>query len=158
MLDLVIKNKEWIFSGAGVTAVMFLFVFGRRVMQWARPQSPTVRVAATLAGNPLIGMAEVLTIKVQNRTDKAVYVGNLFLELDSRQQFMPLLDALTRRGQDVQKLQPGTSTSFNILVSDIRESGIPRAAFRCAAFRDGTDQVYRSSTRELQNVLTFLNV
>lgn len=157
MLDFLDRNKEWIFSGIGLTVVSLLVFLGRKVFSSLSGNKPTIRVSAAIAdGGVMTAPVDFLVITVQNRTDRMLYLGNIFLELVTREQFMPTLDPLTRQGQQNRQLQPGASFNFHILASDIIDSGIPLDAFKCAAVRDAVDRVYRSSGVELQKVLNLI--
>jgi hypothetical protein len=153
MLEFLDKNKEWIFSGVGLTVVALTALFARKMFGLFRPQGPTVRVSGAVAGTPLTGMFRLLSINVENRTEKTLYLDNIFLEMDTREQFMPMRDPLTGQGQARRELMPGSSFSFHIPASDILESGVPLEDFRCAAVRDAIGRVYRSSGRQLQEML-----
>jgi hypothetical protein len=153
MIEFLDKNKEWVFSGAGITVLTLLVVFGRRAFGSFTRKGPTVRVSAAMAGNGFTRPMDLVAITVQNRADHVLYLGNIFLELNTRNQFMPTLDPLTGSGQENRQLQPGNSFSFHIPVTHIIESGLPLEAFRCAVVRDGVDRLYRSSRRELRKVL-----
>ena len=157
MLDFLDRNKEWIFSGIGITVLGLLVFLGRKVLSSLSGNKPTIKVTAAIAGGgTMTAPVDFLVISVQNRTDRMLYLGNIFLELVTREQFMPTLDRLTRQGQQNRQLQPGASFSFHILASDIIGSGIPLDAFKCAAVRDAVDRVYRSSQAELQKVLNLI--
>ena len=153
MWEWVEKNKEWVFSGAGLTVLAVLAVFGRKVLGWFNREGPRVRVGGAVAAGALTGPVEFVTITVQNRTKDVLRLGNIFIELSTREQFMPTLDPLTGGGQERRQIQPGDSFTFHIPVAHILETGLPVEAFRCAAVRDAVDRVYRSSSRELRKVL-----
>jgi hypothetical protein len=156
MLEFLDKNKEWIFSGAGITLVTLLVLFGRRAFGALLVGGPTVRVSRAIMGTPMTGPVDVLAITVQNRTGQVLYLGTVFLELVTREQFIPTLDPLTGTGQGRRELQPGDSFGFHILAHDIIRSGLPLEAFRCAAVRDAVDRVYRPSGGELRRALTLI--
>lgn len=153
MLEFLDKNKEWIFSGVGITVLALIVFFGRKALTWFASEGPRVGVSIALTGTPLTGMIKLLSIIVENHTDKPLYIDNVFLELDTREQFMPTFDPLTGEGQIRRPLMPGSSFIFHISPSDIVGSGVPLARFRCAAVRDAVNRVYRSSGRALQKVL-----
>src|SRR6185437_15951784 len=114
MLDFLDRNKEWIFSGIGLTVLAVIVFFSRKVLNWFLPQGPNVRASAAIAGHPLIGAGGFLAITVENRTEKTLYLDNIFLEMDTRRQFMPTLDPLTGQGQARRQLLSGSSFSFHI--------------------------------------------
>jgi hypothetical protein len=153
MWEWVEKNKEWIFSGAGLTVLALLALFGRKVLGWLNREAPQVRVGGAVAAGAPAGPVEFVTITVQNRTQGVLHLGNIFIEMSTREQFIPTLDPLTGNGQERRRIQPGDSFTFRIPVAHILETGLPVEAFRCAAVRDAVDRVYRSSSRELRKVL-----
>jgi hypothetical protein len=152
MFDFVNKNKEWIFSGIGITILGLLFLWGKRALRHFAPaqsDGPIVKVSAGMASTWMGGLVDVIIITVQNPTNRFLYLGNIFLELNTGQLFMPLKDPVTGRGQEDQQLEPGNKVSFHILVADIINSGYPPSAFKCAAVRDALEQVHRSTEKEL---------
>jgi hypothetical protein len=153
MWEWVEKNKEWIFSGAGLTGLALLGLFGRKVLGRFSRETPQVRVGVAVVAGPFTGPVEFVTITVQNRTKEVLRLGNIFVELSTREPFMPTLDPLTGGGQERREIQPGDSFIFHIPVAHILETGLSVEAFRCAAVRDAVDRVYRSSSRELRKVL-----
>ncbi len=154
MLEFLDKNKEWIFSGVGITLATVLVLLAIKAVKSFMRRGPTVRVAAAMAQTGMGGVADFLSITVQNTTDKVFRFGNIFLELDTREQFMPRVDPLTGERQGVRRvLEPGDSFSFHIPVSDLVETNLPISRFRCAAVRDALGHVYRSSPAELRRVL-----
>jgi hypothetical protein len=150
MWEWIDKNKEWIFSGVGLTLLALL---GRKVLSWFYTEGPQVRVAAAVAAGPHTGPVDFVAITIQNRTKNVLHLGNVFLELSTGEQFMPTLDPLTGAGQERRQIQAGDSFTFHIPAAHILESGLPMEAFRCAAVRDGVGGVYRSSSRELRKIL-----
>ena len=153
MLELVDKNKEWIFSGVGITVLALIVLFSRKVFTWLVLEGPRVGTSIALTGTPIRGLIKFLSIIVENHTEKPLYIDNIFLELDTGEQFVPRFDPLTGEGQIRRQIMPGSSFTFHIAASDIVGSGLPQDCFRCAAVRDAVGRVYRSSGRRLQKVL-----
>jgi hypothetical protein len=141
------------FLGVGLTVLALLVLFGRKVFGWLNPEVPKVQVRGAIAAGALTGPVEFVTITVQNRTQGVLNIVNIFIELSTREQFMPTRDPLTGNSQERRQIQPGDSFTFHIPVAHILETGLPVEAFRCAAVRDAVDRVYRSSSHELRNVL-----
>jgi hypothetical protein len=150
MWEWVEKNKEWVFSGAGLA---FVALFGRKVLSWFNREAPQVRVGRAITAGVFTGPIEFVTITVQNRTQGVLHLANIFIELSTREQFIPTLDPLTGHGQERRQIQMGDSFTLHIPVAHFLETGLPVEAFRCAAVRDAVDRVYRSSSRELRKVL-----
>jgi hypothetical protein len=153
MLEFLNKNKEWIFSGVGITTLTLIVIFGRKMLTWFISEAPRVRASVAITGTPLTGMIKLLAITVENHTKEILYIDNIFLEMDTGEQFMPMLDPLTGQGQAQRQVMPGNRFSFHIMASDIVKSGIPLDRFRCAAIRDAVNRVSRSSRRHLQTAL-----
>jgi hypothetical protein len=155
MLDFLSRNKEWIFSGVGIALVTLVIAFGSSIVARARRHLPTVRVSAACVSWGPGQLVDTLVITVQNPPGHHVlYIGNIFLELSTREQFITMRDPFTGHAQGARReLQPGDSLTYHIPLSDIVESGLPPRAFKCAAARDSLDHVYRSSESELQRSL-----
>jgi hypothetical protein len=155
VLELLDKNKEWIFSGAGITLLAIFLWSCRKAFGRFFEKGPAVHVSGAVTSAPLMGTAHFAAITVENRTGGVLFVANFFLELDSGEQYLPLVDPLTGRGQMKTRVEAGDSLVFHIPASDIISSGLPLQAFRRAAVRDSLGRVYRSSRRELHRVLRY---
>jgi hypothetical protein len=69
MIDFLDKNKEWIFSGVGITLFTLAVICGRGVLAWFFQARPTVRVSAGLFGNGLTPPVRLLTITSESKAE-----------------------------------------------------------------------------------------
>lgn len=153
MLEFLDKNKEWIFSGAGVTIITLMVVFGRKALGTIRPRGLAVKVQAAIVDMGLFGQIRAMAICVSNPGTQAVFLGNFFLKLNNGKQLVPLDDDVMRVVQQQRQLAPGQSVSFHITAIRLKSTGIPLEQFKYAAVQDAMGRVHRSSSKELRAVL-----
>ncbi len=152
VFELINKNKEWIFSGVGVSFVTWCIVKARYQLSLFN-RSGLLKVEAAIIKLGMGGVIDAISLTVRNTTKQPLFLHNFFLELDTREQLLPLIDDITGESQRERQLAPGQSFSFHITVARLRSSGISPQRFRCAAVRDALGNIHRSSRRELLGVL-----
>jgi hypothetical protein len=153
MWDWVEKNKEWVFSGAGLTLAAFLIWAGRSVFQRLRGPRPHVELNLALGALPLGGSIRALTISLLNPTSHDVVIGNFVLELTNGETLYFLQDCFTGSVQGKNVVRPGDSCSFHIAISELRETGRMLGEFRCALVQTPVGPGYRSTRKQLHRFL-----
>jgi hypothetical protein len=153
MWEWVEKNKEWVFSGAGLTLVAFLIWAGRTVLQRLKRPCPLVKLNLAIGVGPGINKMHALTISLLNPTDHDVVVGNFVLELTSGKTMFFPSDYFTGNLQRKNVVKPGDSCEFHIGIPNLQESGYRLADFRCALVQTPAGSGYRSTRQDLYRFL-----
>ena len=154
MIDFLVQNKEWVFSGIGVTVLVAIIAFGRKVLSAVQAGPVRVRVAGAIIDSGMGRFTDALAITVLNAGQQPVFLGNVFLELNTREKLVPLLDEVTGESQQQRRLEPGQQFTFHITANMLRRTGKSISEFRCAAVADAATRVYRSSGHQLRNMMT----
>jgi hypothetical protein len=153
VFEFLAQNKEWVFSGVGVTVAVALVTL---VWTWGtRLAARTIQVRAVgvIVSGPM-GMTDAIGIEVLNAGKQTAFLRNVCLELNDGGSLVPLRDEVTGATQQERQLNPGQSFTFHITAAMIRRSGKPIGDFRRAAVKDSAGRVYRSSGHQLRAMLT----
>jgi hypothetical protein len=154
MWEWVENNKEWVFSGGGLTLLAFLIWAGRSVFQRLNNPRPQVKLnLATLVVGLRVGNSRALTISLLNPTDYDVVIGNFVLELANGETIYFPVDYFTGELQRKNVVKPGDSCAFHIGIADLRQTGRRLADFRCALVQTPAGPGYRSTRHELHRFL-----
>jgi hypothetical protein len=146
-------NKEWVFSGAGLTAGALLIWAGRSF--WGRLTAPRPRVQVQMAmmAFPGGGYADGIAINFVNPTECDVVIGDFLLELTSGENLYVVQDSFTGARQQKRTVKAGDQHTFCVGASELAESGRRISDFRCAVVKTPAGLCFRSSSRELHNAI-----
>ena len=161
LLSFLARNKEWLFSGLGLTVGTLAFLVGRAAIQALRGRRPPdlrVKPMPAISHHPLLGTDSFFTITVQNHSSFAAFISGFFIELPGRQKLMVEKDGMTGAFQGKQTLPPGDALTFHIPAQHLRsylaEAGHSRADFRRAFVVDAVGRRYYSSRKECRTAIT----
>jgi hypothetical protein len=156
VLDWLRHNKEWVFSGAGVTVFAAVFALLRWVFKRTTPNAPPPRREDSLQVNLAFGFLtygpelsdQMLLFTVGNPSDRAVQLTGIRLPLKNGANLVfPYLEGEKRLPC---MIEPGTSTKFWVRLLDV-ESRIGNRAYNFkteihAVASDGLGNDYASNT------------
>ena len=162
MWEWVEKNREWIFSGIGVTTVLFLVWLFRAgvakslglILKKNKPEV-VIRLRGALTKHPILGFVDALGITAENHSDKNIVIGNFMLLTREKRIYVPM-DGLTGAPQRKQTIRPGDSCSFHIAASQLCEIKLPPGAFEGASVETPLGKEYRSSPKEIEDLRSLI--
>jgi hypothetical protein len=123
-VEFIRANRDWLFSGLGITIGGLLLIFGKAAYQGLRGRRPPdlrLKVMGAISYHPLVGSENYLAITVQNHSSFPAFIAGFFIELSGRQKLMVERDAITGAFQGKQELAPGDSRDFHVAVAHLRE-------------------------------------
>lgn len=147
MLEWIEANKEWAFSGIGITILGGITWIIWRLMH----PRPSVRVALALTP-----AGRALTISFLNPTDREIIVGNFVLELHTGETMLLLVDELTGEVQQPRPVRAGDRRDFHFRAESLADCGRRAEEFKCAWVQTPVGGGYRSDTAALQRILSSL--
>lgn len=158
--DFIAKNKEWVFSGAGIAILTLLGVMGRAIYQAVmgrRPPDLRVKVQPAITNVPRLGGAkDFLTITVQNHSSFEAFLQSFRIQMRG-EYFLSMRDDATGWVQQKMILPPGDSFTFHIsnvtLHSFLSEKGREPSDLKRAYVTDAIGRAYYSSRREFRAAL-----
>jgi hypothetical protein len=162
MWDWVEKNREWAFSGIGITMILFLIwlfragiakVYGFFFTQ-EKPEV-VIRLRGAIAQHAIFGSVDALSITAENHSDKDIIIGN-FLLLTKEKRIYVQIDGLTGVPQHRQTLRAGDSCSFHITASQLKEINLPPAAYVGASVETPLNKEFRSSHKDLNGLRSLI--
>jgi hypothetical protein len=125
VLDWLQHNKEWVFSGAGVTVVLGFMALVRWLF---KPKTANSNVAAlqiklgfgglTYDGPPYLG-DQMMLLSVANPSDRPVQLTGIHVPLNGANMVFLHLDGETRMPC---MIAPGTNVKFWVPLSDVQAS------------------------------------
>lgn len=151
MLQWINQNKEWVFSGAGVAVVSFvLWLIG-----YLRTHSkrPLVTVSPALAGGGGSEPIDLLTVTIQNRSERPLYLGNVMIELDSGQNVFFDRDGITGEAQHKRKLDAGDSFTFHLSKAQLLTAGVAPSHYMNIQIANAAGGVFRAKEADFKKVL-----
>jgi hypothetical protein len=117
LLDFVRANRDWLFSGLGITIVTIVLLFGRAAYQALRGRRPPdlrLKVVAAITYHPGLGTGHHLSITVQNFSSFQAFVQGFYLELAGHKMLVVERDGITGEYQGKHALVPGDSRDLHI--------------------------------------------
>jgi hypothetical protein len=162
LTDWLVRNKEWFFSGIGITVGLFILFMLRSIIgsvwSWifSREKPPVVvRVVCALAELPGQGYQDFLCIVAENHSDREVILGNFMLITKESRHFIPF-DRLTGEQQHRRTLRAGDSVWFHISADDLEKAQFPAKAYTSASIETPIGKEYRCDRKQLQKVVSSL--
>lgn len=154
MLQWINQNKEWVFSGAGI-AIVSLVVWLIGYLRTARKR-PFVRVSAALAGGGGSEPIDLLTVTIQNRSERALFLGNVMIELDSRRNVFFDRDGITGEMQHKRRLDAGDSFTFHLSKAQLLSTGVNPSHYTNIQIANVAGGVFRAKEADFKRVLAHI--
>ena len=156
------KNREWFFSGIGVTTgLFFLWLFRAGIAKaWGfffKKQKPeiVIQLRGALTQHPFLGFIDALCITAENHGEKDIIIGNFMLLTRENRIYVPM-DGLTGVPQHKQTVRPGDSCSFHIAANQLKEIKLPPDAYTGASVETPLNKDYRSSPKDLKSLRSLI--
>jgi hypothetical protein len=153
MWEWVEKNKEWIFSGAGLTLAGLLVWAGKSAFHRLKRLRPHVKLNLAIATLRTGRSIKALTISLLNPTDREIVVGNFVLELTTGETLYLPHDCYTGELQQKRIVKRCDEHSFHIGIDSLRNMGRTLSDFKCALVQTPAGSGYRSTRKELHRFL-----
>ena len=155
MFQWIGQNKEWIFSGGGISIILLVVWALRRVFRGNSEPEPVVDVTMGMArfGNNLI---DFLGIEFKNKSNRDIIVGNFVLEMWSGETMFTTHDEITGQPQQKWTVRRGDSFTFHIPVAMLAKAGRTIAEYKCALVTDALGNKYRSDSKKLTRTIASL--
>jgi hypothetical protein len=132
MFDWLARNKEWVFSGIGITVGALVVWLIGVIARWFRRQSPTITISFGLTDVGLGQPLDLLCVTIKNPTNKTLYLGNVLLVLKTRRTLFVTADAVTGQPQQKRALAPGDSLTFHYSKQQLLGHGVPAPQYAYA--------------------------
>ena len=149
-------NKEWLFSGVGITLVLMLIWLARKFRAVFRKDGPIVSVRYGFYTTPLGSVGDGMAITIQNTTQRTLHLGNFLVGMRSRENIFVPQDELTGQTQQKRQVSPGDSFTFHIPAHIFAEIGKDASEYTEAIVEDAAGPPYKSHRGELSKAIRFM--
>ena len=151
----IIQNKEWMFSGGGISIALVVIWASRRIFRGYFEPKPVVEVTMGMAQTSS-NLTDFLGIEFLNKSNRDVVINSFSLELWSGETMITTHDEITGEPQQKRVVRQGDSFSFHIPVAMLAKAGRKISEFKCALVTDALGNKHRSDSKKLTRTITRL--
>lgn len=152
----IAANKEWVFSGVGLTIIGFACWAASIALKRMRRNIPHVTVSFGVTGIPGVTTVPLVCLQITNPTERTLHLGNFLFRLNSGQTLFVPRDAATGEPQQRRRLDSGDSFTFHVSDGQLREAELPSTAYDTAYVEDQSGSRYWAKPSDIKKAVSIL--